>query len=130
MSYARFYAIARRIEGFDDAMKEQLVWQYTHRRTTSLHEMSDREYNSMCTALEHRDGLQEELRAVRSKVLHQMQLIGVDTADWSAVNAYCMDSRIAGKPFGWLKIWELEELLKKLRAIRAKMQRGGEPCKR
>lgn len=124
MSYARFYAIARRIEGFDDAMKESLVWQYTNKRTTSLHEMTEREYNSMCTALERKDGLQEELRAVRSKVLHQMQLIGVDTADWSAINAYCMDNRIAGKPFGWLKIYELEELLKKLRAIRAKMMKG------
>ena len=124
MSYARFYAIARRIEGFDEAMKESLVWQYTNKRTTSLHEMKEREYQSMCTALEQKDGLQEELRAVRSKVLHQMQLIGVDTADWSAINAYCMDNRIAGKPFGWLKIYELEELLKKLRAIRAKMMKG------
>lgn len=126
MSYARFYAIARRIEGFDDAMKELLVYQYTNKRTTSLHEMTDREYHTMCTALEHRDGYQEELRAARSKVLHQMQLIGVNTADWDAVNRYCYDVRIAGKPFGWLKIDELEELLKKLRAIRAKMQRGGE----
>lgn len=124
MSYARFYAIARRIEGFDEAMKESLVWQYTNKRTTSLHEMKEREYQSMCTALERKDGIQEELRAVRSKVLHQMQLIGVDTADWSAINAYCMDNRIAGKPFGWLKIYELEELLKKLRAIRAKMMKG------
>ena len=124
MSYARFYAIARRIEGFSDEMKESLVWQYTNKRTTSLHEMTEKEYNSMCTALERKDGLQEELRAVRSKVLHQMQLIGVDTADWSAINAYCMDNRIAGKPFGWLKIYELEELLKKLRAIRAKMMKG------
>lgn len=124
MSYARFYAIARRIEGFDEAMKESLVWQYTNKRTTSLHEMKEREYQSMCTALEQKNGLQEELRAVRSKVLHQMQLIGVDTADWSAINAYCMDNRIAGKPFGWLKIYELEELLKKLRAIRAKMMKG------
>ena len=53
-------------------------------------------------------------------------MIGVNTADWDAVNRYCYDVRIAGKPFGWLKIDELEELLKKLRAIRAKMQRGGE----
>ena len=80
----------------------------------------------MGTALERRDGYQAELRQMRSKVLHQMQLIGVDTADWNAVNAYCYNPRIAGKPFGWLKLEELEELLKKLRAIRAKMQRGGE----
>ena len=126
MSYARFYDLARHIEAFNDEVKEALVWQYTNNRTTSLHEMSEKEYHTMCTALERRDGYQAELRQMRSKVLHQMQLIGVDTADWNAVNAYCYNPRIAGKPFGWLKLNELEELLKKLRAIRTKMQRGGE----
>lgn len=125
MSYSRFYAIARRIAGFNEEMKEAFVWQYTNKRTTSLHEMTEREYSVMCSAIEKHDSVQGELRQMRSKVLHQMQLIGVNTADWDAVNAYCNDSRIAGKPFGWLKIHELEELLRKLRAIRAKMQRGG-----
>lgn len=125
MSYARFYAIARRIEGFNDEMKEQLVWQYTDKRTTSLHEMNEREYSMMCTALEKGTPYQEELRKLRSKVLHQMQLIGVDTANWDAVNAYCSQPRIVGKPFGYLRAAELEVLLNKLRAIRAKMQRGG-----
>lgn len=123
MSYARFYAIARRLEGYHEEMKEHLVWQYTDHRTTSLHEMTEREYNAMCEALERKSSLQEELRKARSKVLHQMQLIGVDTANWEAVNAYCQDSRIAGKPFAWLKICELEALLRRLRAIRAKMMR-------
>lgn len=62
----------------------------------------------------------ETLRRMRSSVLHQMQLLGINTADWSRVDAYCMDKRIAGKRFGHLDEQELEALLKKLRAIRRK----------
>ncbi|WP_302019557.1 hypothetical protein [uncultured Muribaculum sp.] len=49
-----------------------------------------------------------------------MQLLDVDTADWSKVDALCMDSRIAGKRFCRLDCDELDALLKKLRAIRRK----------
>lgn len=62
----------------------------------------------------------EILRRMRSSVLHQMQLLGINTADWSRVDAYCMDKRIAGKPFRDLDEEELKALLKKLRAIRRK----------
>ncbi len=64
----------------------------------------------------------EMLRRIRSSVLHQMQLLGVDTADWTRVDAYCLDKRIAGKRFRHLDYGELEALLKKLRAIRRKKQ--------
>lgn len=62
----------------------------------------------------------ETLRRIRSSVLHQMQLLGINTADWSRVDAYCMDKRIAGKRFRDLDEEELGALLKKLRAIRRK----------
>lgn len=62
----------------------------------------------------------EILRRMRSSVLHQMQLLGINTADWSRVDAYCMDKRIAGKRFRDLDEEELGALLKKLRAIRRK----------
>ena len=66
------------------------------------------------------NNLREILRKKRSSVLHQMQLLDVDTADWSKVDALCMDSRIAGKRFSRLDCDELDALLKKLRAIRRK----------
>lgn len=66
------------------------------------------------------NNLREILRKKRSSVLHQMQLLDVDTADWSKVDALCMDSRIAGKRFCRLDCDELDALLKKLRAIRRK----------
>ena len=64
------------------------------------------------------------LKSKRSAVLHQMQLSGVDTADWKKVDAYCLDKRIAGKRFARLDREELEALLKKIRAIRRKQKEG------
>lgn len=66
----------------------------------------------------------EALRRKRSSVLHQMQLLGIDTADWTRVDAYCSDKRIAGKRFRELDGPELDALLKKLRAIRRKAIRN------
>ncbi len=64
----------------------------------------------------------ETLRKKRSMVLHQMQLMGVDTANWSRVDAFCQDSRITGKRFCQLSSEELDALLRKLRAIKRKQQ--------
>lgn len=68
------------------------------------------------------NAVKETLRRKRSSVLHQMQLLGIDTADWSRVDAYCSDKRIAGKRFCMLNEQELDALLKKLRAIRRKKE--------
>lgn len=60
------------------------------------------------------------MRKKRSSVLHQMQLLDVNTADWGKVDALCLDSRIAGKRFCHLDCDELDALLIKLRAIKRK----------
>lgn len=60
------------------------------------------------------------LRRKRSSVLHQMQLLGIDTADWGRVDNFCMDSRIAGKRFCLLDTDELDTLYRKLLAIKRK----------
>lgn len=57
------------------------------------------------------------LRRKRSSVLHRMQLLGIDTADWNRVDSFCMDSRIAGKRFCQLDCDELDTLFRKLLAI-------------
>ena len=64
----------------------------------------------------------EEMRRKRSSVLHQMQLLGINTADWSRVDSYCSDKRIAGKRFCQLDGDELDKLQIKLRAIRRKKE--------
>ena len=58
-----------------------------------------------------------ERKKRRSAALHQLQLYGVDTTNWGKVNAFCEDSRIAGKVFSELDCEELEALTTKMRAI-------------
>lgn len=123
-SFARFYALLRRLPGAD---KETLVYQFSGGRTTHLHLMTQEEYQAMCHEMERVAGYDErrqvwrqEMKRKRSAALHQMQLLGVDTADWGRVDAYCLDKRIAGKIFRELDGDELDALTTKLRIIRRK----------
>lgn len=125
-NYARFYALLGKLPGAD---KETLVYQYTNGRTTHLHLMATNEYQSMCNEMERvagyderREAWRKEMKRKRSAVLHQLQLLGVDTADWSKVDAYCQNKRIAGKVFHELDGEELDALLVKLRIIRRKKE--------
>ena len=126
-NYARFYALLKKLPGAD---KETLVWQYTKGRTTHLHLMTAGEYRSMCDDMERAAGYDErrkawrmEMKRKRSAVLHQMQLLGVDTADWGRVDKFCLDKRIAGRMFRDLDGEELDALLVKLRIIRRKTRK-------
>ena len=123
-NYARFYALLKRLPGAD---KETLVCQYTRGRTVHLHETSIQEYNMMCNDMERvagyderRETLRKELRGKRSVCLKLMQQVGVDTTDWARVDNFCMNPRIAGKPFRKISIEELEGLAVKLRVIKRK----------
>lgn len=125
-NYARFYALLGKLPGAD---KETLVYQFTNGRTSHLHLMAENEYRSMCNEMERVAGYDErrkawrkEMKRKRSAVLHQMQLLGVDTADWGKVDAFCQNKRIAGKVFRELNGDELDALLVKLRIIRRKRE--------
>ena len=126
-NYARFYALLGKLPGAD---KETLVYQFTGGRTTHLHLMAEGEYLSMCREMERvagydarREAWRQEMKRKRSAVLHQMQLLGVDTADWGKVDAYCLNRWIAGKVFRELGGEELDALLVKLRVIRRKTRK-------
>lgn len=124
-SYARFYALLKRMAGDREEIKRTLVDRFTGGRTTSLREMRTGEYEAMCRALDAElahPGISEEeagaaIKRHRSSVLRRMQKIGVDTSDWNAVDAFCLDNRIAGKRFALLSVEELQALLPKLEAI-------------
>ena len=62
-------------------------------------------------------GIRDNLRRRRSALLRQMQQMGIKTHDWKAVDAFCLQPRIAGKPFRYLSLAELTALSRKLRAI-------------
>lgn len=62
------------------------------------------------------------LKWQRSAVLKRLQQIGVDTTDWSRVNGFLQQPRIAGKPLYKLDSDELAALIPKLEAIKKKIK--------
>ncbi|KAB6532013.1 hypothetical protein GAY88_19580 [Phocaeicola vulgatus] len=128
-NFARFYALFNKLpyQGDREEFKKQIVLQYTWNRTDSLKEMTAKEYEVCCTALEKLSGqdewrqkLREELRRKRSVCLKLMQQLGIGTTDWNRVNEFCNNPRIAGKPFVQVSTAALEQLAIKLRAIQRK----------
>ena len=121
-NYAAFYALLKSMPG---ASKEDLVLQWTNGRTASLKEMSEREYSLMIRQLRQQVDNLEEKKKARSAVLKQFQLYGIDTTDWDAVDRFCCNARIAGKPFRYLTIPELKALRVKMLSIRNKAELKG-----
>lgn len=121
-NYAAFYALLKSMPG---ASKEDLVLQWTNGRTSSLKEMSEREYTLMIRQLRQQVENLEEKKKARSAVLKQFQLYGIDTTDWDAVDRFCCTPRIAGKPFRYLTIPELKALRVKMLSIRNKAELKG-----
>lgn len=127
-NYAQFFALLNRLEGEEkEELKEVIVDQYTGGRTSSLREMTDSEYRSMIGELKARVNKKEEslaqelvLRDARSSVLKIMMDMGINTGDWGAIDAFCLQPRIAGKRFYYLSVGELGALRKKLLSIRDK----------
>ena len=121
-NYAAFFALLKSMPG---ASKEDLVLQWTNGRTSSLKEMSEREYTLMIRQLRQQVENLEEKKKARSAVLKQLQLYGIDTTDWDAVDRFCCTPRIAGKPFRYLTIPELKALRVKMLSIRNKAELKG-----
>lgn len=129
-NFARFYGILKKNYEFatkelGDEFKEGLVSQFTNGRTTSLRDMTRKEYDRMCVELEVQTNqllraVKDEQRKHRSQCLRLMQKLGIDTTDWVRVNAFCEDPRIAGKVFRRLNNEELDQLAVKLRTIERK----------
>ena len=121
-NFARFYASFNLLpcSGDRDDMKRDLVRQWTWNRTDSLREMTRTEYEACCEAIERLTGRKDEQKKKRSLCLKLMQKLGIDTTDWTRINAFCQDPRISGKVFGRLTIEELDALAEKLRAIQRK----------
>lgn len=125
-NFARFYAVMNRMHFGSDDLREEFkkgcVRQFTGGRTESLRDVTMKEYNAMCEAMEAmtgyvREKYVSELKHSRSICLRLMQKIGVDTTDWNAVNRYCGSPKIAGKEFRQLSIEDLYALSLKLRMI-------------
>lgn len=118
-NFKRLFGVLSKLQGIydrDDAIAD-LVWQYTGHRTTELKEIRWKEYESMCKDLESKYEDAADKKKQRSVCLKLMQQLGIDTTDWTRINAFCQDKRICGKPFYPLTTNELKQLQRKLRAI-------------
>ena len=131
-NFARFYGILKKSYSFatkelGEVFQEEVVSQFSGGRTTSLREMTKKEYDEMCDKLEGFTPellrtVRDELRRHRSVCLNLMQRIGVDTTDWTAINKYCRSPKIAGVEFRELDIDDLDRLSLKLRMILRKQK--------
>lgn len=131
-NYARFYGIVNKGYTFaskelGEEFKKGLVSQFTDGRTTSLREMTRKEYDTMCDTLEGATArllrtAKETQRRHRSRCLKLMQQAGIDTTDWQRINDFCRHPKIAGKVFAQLNLADLNSLQTKLRAI---IRKGG-----
>lgn len=96
-NYARFYTLLNRMPTSDkEELKSGIGTAIHNGRTTSLKELTDKEYDAMCDGMQRQVGgykareiAREELRRKRSAALHLLQKNGIDTTDWNRVNAYC-----------------------------------------
>lgn len=116
-------------QGIDDEQKKGILLNLTDGRTDTTKELTYSEAMYLCGYLngaksENREltAGERELKKRRSAVLKRLQLIGVDTTDWDAVDAYCLSPRIAGKRFRYLNEEELIHLVPKLEAILKKAE--------
>lgn len=122
-NYAEFYALLNKLPGACSGLKEDLVLQFTNGRTSSLREMSEKEYIAMCASMRNSgNGMDEkafsdEIKRRRSAALKRMQQLGIDTTVWANVDNFCMTPRIAGKRFAKLTIEELAALVPKLESM-------------
>lgn len=122
LNFARFYTLFNSLayEGDREEFRKDLIRQYTGNRTDSLRQMSSQEYDTCCRAMEGLTKRNDQLRKKRSLCLKLMQQLGIDTTDWTRINSFCNDHRIAGRPFARLNAAELEALAAKLRTIQRK----------
>lgn len=129
-NFSRFYSLLKKIpyEGDKEDLKCDLVSQGTNGRTSSLKEVTRKEYDSICDTMEKlcpNNGMEKfetRRRKSRSVCLKLLQKIGVDTTDWNAINDYCRSPKIAGVPFRELDIEALDKLSIKLRVILKKKE--------
>lgn len=106
-----------------DQYRGEILSQYGVESTADLSlpqltELID-QYSNQAPASEH-------VRRQRSIILDLLTKLGVykDAGDWSAVNAFLMQSRIAGKLLYQMNSDELNVLQRKLRSILVKREEG------
>lgn len=101
---------------------------------TSTKDLTEAQLDKLIASFTHtnKSDAPLEVRAARSLNLKLLMELGVydNTGDWTRVNAYLMDKRIAGKLLYQMTIEELKALTVKLRAIIMKNAQDAREIKR
>ncbi|MDR3227749.1 MAG: hypothetical protein LBT56_08785 [Prevotellaceae bacterium] len=120
-TFSRFYALLNQLAGAD---KEQLVYEFTSGRTSSLREMTQAEYNEMCDKLQGCEPIDNKaaLSRCRSEALRALSEIGISNVgnDYSKVDNFCLQRSGHKKVFYNFNIDELKALRKQVEAIKLK----------
>lgn len=104
-----------------DQYRDSILSQYGVESTADL---NLQQLDELITQYSNQAPASEHVRRQRSIILDLLTKLGVykDAGDWEAVNAYLMQSRIAGKLLYQMSSDELNALQYKLRAILAKQE--------
>lgn len=126
-SYRPFYALLAKLQTSDrEELKEDIVYSVSNGRTKSLSALSDKELAEAIRFLSNAAGKSvkkpaatDKQRELRSVIITLLEKLGVYVInkDWSAVNTFLMQPRIAGKMLYEMDEAELAALGRKLRAI-------------
>ena len=132
MSYSRFFVLLKQIPQAD---KEEMVWTYSNMKTNSLNEFATIDpdgYNRMINDMQNIvNGINaQDLKSLRSAILHRLQKHGVDTTNWANVNRFMEQPRIAGKKLYEMSVPEMQDLIKKLESILSKDKKHQENLNR
>ncbi len=127
--HATFFVLLARLP---HQSKQDMVWQYSNMLTDSLSEFYAkdpegyskmiRDMQAMVNSMDNVKNMPkmpggEEVKKLRSAILHRLQKHGVDTTNWEKVNAFLEQPRIAGKRLYQMSVKEMENLVKKLESI-------------
>ncbi len=110
--------------GVDD-YRDSILANYNVKSTKGLtHEQLDELIDKYNTS--NKKPADEDVRKLRSEVLTQLNELGIYATnnDWSNVNHYLMNEKIAGKMLFQLNTQELKELKKKLYSVIAKNEKN------
>lgn len=128
INYREFFALLKQMNG---ATKEDIVWQYSNYATDSLSTFASSNpdgYKKMLIELRTltKTNDKTETKRLRSGILHRLQKYGIDTTNWSKVNAFLERPRIAGKRLYDMDHNEMAALITKLESILQKEKKRKE----
>lgn len=125
--FRRFFTILKK---HPEANRYEMVYNLTHGETDDIKLLTPKEYNELCKSLENEED-KEEWRRKGRDLLHLLQLIGVNTADWDVIDEYLKNPRIYSGICPYPKRYketttdERKLIMNKLHSIRRKDEAKG-----